>query len=541
MPLRYPRLSKYQLILRLGSGGMADAYLAILSGPGDFSRLVVLKVLRPHEASDNPELVKMFEYEGRLAARLNHAHIVQSFEVGSDQGRHFIVMEYLEGQALNRIFARNSASSQPLTLEMQIFVLCQVLEGLEYAHALTDFDGKALEIVHRDVSPQNIFVTYSGHAKLLDFGIAKTVDSHRTRTGVLKGKAAYMSPEQALQSAVDHRSDLFSVGVVLWELLAEQRMFASQDSHQIFQRLTTGQLPSIRDVNPRVAPEFVSILERSLAVRPDERYPDAATFRRDLIAVLRGQLIEARAIGERVSEMFHGERQAVQDQIREALSPEENSSVQAERSLPLELVSDRAQPVEAPFPPNADESLSFVGTADLMTRDVTPQRGLPVYAEPAILSSAPVVDTITRVIPQRRRLRIGAALAMATSGILAAGFALQRWGGTARDTRVEVTALRGGGSSVTPAAAVGRQEAPDSAIPQSSARSADQGEMLPPPTTAVQPNLAGSANTNKRPVQTGPKSSSGVISRVPSRSSEIFWRRDDAVVQDSGVRKSKPR
>jgi serine/threonine-protein kinase len=214
---------RFRVIAELGEGGMARVHLALARGPSGVNKLVVLKTLRSHLAND-PACLEMFIHEGRLAARLNHPNVVQTYEVNEDGGRQVMVMEYLEGQPLSHVYARGRKSGQ-LPLEMYVRVLCDALAGLHYAHELADFDGKPLNLVHRDVSPQNIFVTFDGQVKILDFGIAKAAVNapNQTETGVLKGKVRYMAPEQIAGEALDRRADIFAVGAILWEVLADEK------------------------------------------------------------------------------------------------------------------------------------------------------------------------------------------------------------------------------------------------------------------------------------------------------------------------------
>jgi len=319
---QYRVFSKYRLIARLGSGGMAEVFLAITGNPRGFNKLQVLKVLR----SDLPEreradFVRMFQDEGRLAARLSHPNIVQSHEVGSEEGHEFIAMEYLEGQPLSNVQERAWGQSAPgFPLEMQLHVLCLVLEGLDYAHNLADYGGRKLDIVHRDVSPQNVFITYSGHVKLVDFGIAKTLESSKTRAGVVKGKVPYMSPEQVLGGAIDRRADLFSVGVMMWEAIACQPMHGTASVYEILRRLVQGELPPIREAVPDVAEPLTKILDRALSLKPEHRYADAAAFREELASYLEGRKVSTRVIGEQVSLLFAEERREINEVIRCALT-----------------------------------------------------------------------------------------------------------------------------------------------------------------------------------------------------------------------------
>jgi len=189
-------LDKYRVIAQLGRGGMAEVYLAAAHGPGGFSKLMVVKVLKDELARDR-EFLSMFSDEARLAAHLNHPNIVQTYEVGAAQGRHYIAMEYLEGQPLNRVIEAFSQAGG-LSASMSLHIIIDALSGLHYAHERRGFDGRHLGVVHRDITPHNLFVTYEGQTKLLDFGIAKALDStSHTKIGMVKGKIAYMAPESA--------------------------------------------------------------------------------------------------------------------------------------------------------------------------------------------------------------------------------------------------------------------------------------------------------------------------------------------------------
>ena len=265
-------LRKYRLIAEIGRGGMADVYLAVVQGPAGFNKLVVIKKTRPELAQD-PEFLAMFLDEARLAARLNHPNVVQTTEVGQDGERYFIAMEYLDGQPLNRIRARAPAAFSTL---MQARVLADVLAGLHHAHELCDFDGTPLGVVHRDATPQNVFVTYDGLIKVVDFGIAKAIDSSsETRTGTVKGKVTYMAPEQAKGERVDRRADVFAVGVMLWEGIAGRRMWKGVPELTVVHDLINEAIPSIREAVPEVPEALAKVCERALAVRREDRFASA--------------------------------------------------------------------------------------------------------------------------------------------------------------------------------------------------------------------------------------------------------------------------
>lgn len=318
-----PPLSKYRMLARLGSGGMAEVYLVLAEGPGGFHKLQVVKLMRPDLGEqERVEFLRMFQDEARLVARLSHANIVQSYEAGSDHGQPFIVMEYLDGQPLARVQqrARSLGDADAFPLELSLQVLCEVLEGLDYAHRLTSYEGRPLGIVHRDVSPQNVFITYAGVTKLVDFGIAKSLESGRTRAGVVKGKVAYMAPEQVLGAPLDRRADLFAVGVLLWEAIARQDLYDGRLVFDSLQRLARGEIRRIRDVAPDVPTELERIVTRALARDPDERYQDAESFRYELLSYLEStSKVRGRDVGERVAQLFCTEREALQTVIRHAM------------------------------------------------------------------------------------------------------------------------------------------------------------------------------------------------------------------------------
>lgn len=347
MPSQPQALQRYRLVARLGSGGMADVYLAVARGPSDYKKLVVLKVLRADVAAqEQPGFLQMFLDEGRLAGRLNHPHIIHSYEPGVDAGQHFIAMEYLEGQALNVLQNRWWQERDAHTIALELFVIAQILDGLEYAHDLTDYDGTPLNIVHRDVSPQNVFVTYSGHSKLLDFGIAKTLESSQTQGGIVKGKVAYMAPEQVRTRAVDRRADLFSVGVMLWECVAGRRMHTDASVFDVLRRVGEGDLPKLRDVAPDVSPQLESIVTRALAFEPADRYPDAQSFREELLKLPELQGISARDVATKLDQLFAKERSQLNQLIHEAMTG--------------------AEALELPAPAPAADS-AWTGTADALS------------------------------------------------------------------------------------------------------------------------------------------------------------------------------
>ncbi len=309
-------LKQYETVASLGAGGMADVYLAVAKGGQGFRKLVVVKKVRT-PLSDDPELLQMFEQEARLAARLNHPNIVQTLDFGRHDGGHAIVMEYLEGQPLSAIVRRAGSDGIPLALSLEILV--EVLAGLDYAHQLTDFDGQPLHIVHRDVSPHNVFVTYAGQTKLVDFGVAKVLpDPYATTGTMIKGKLAYMSPEHERGDPVDARADLFAAGVMLWEALVGRRMWAGLTEIAIISRLRFGEIPSPSEASSDVPAALERVCLRALAHRREDRYQSAAEFRRELQTCIAELDLHASAddVGAFVARLFSQERARVQEIVR---------------------------------------------------------------------------------------------------------------------------------------------------------------------------------------------------------------------------------
>ncbi|HEV3192630.1 MAG TPA: serine/threonine-protein kinase [Polyangiaceae bacterium] len=339
---------KYKLLAELGRGGMANVYLAVARGPNGFNKLVVLKCLRSDLASDQ-DLLAMFLDEARLAARLNHPHVVQTYEVGEYAGRPVIVMEYLEGQTLSNLLQRTKGANRlPLALHLRVIV--DALEGLHHAHELADFAGKPLGLVHRDVSPQNVFVTFDGQVKVLDFGIAKAVNSQaQTTTGVLKGKVQYMAPEQMLGAKVDRRADLYAVGVMAWEAATGQRMWKGQTDLHVMNKVANDGVPSPRDVEPTLSPALEAIVLKALARDPDDRYATALEFGAELEAIIDhlGTGASNRNLGKMVRDLFEDARAQtraiVEAQLLEAADDDTDQHL-----IPPNLVRISTRPEESP-------------------------------------------------------------------------------------------------------------------------------------------------------------------------------------------------
>ncbi len=266
---------KYRVLALLGQGGMSLVHIASAHSPGGVQKLVVLKSIRP-ELVRSDKVRGMFLDEARLATRLSHPNVVQTYEVVMLSGRPVIVMEYMEGQSFFSLL-RKARERGGLPLAMYLHLLQEALLGLEYAHSLTDYDGNSLKLVHRDISPQNVFITYDGHAKILDFGIAKALNnSTQTESGELKGKIRYMAPEQMRAATdLDGRADVFSAGIMLWEALAERRIWQDSPDVEVIHAVINAGIPNVSTVNPTVDPRLEAICMKALALSPADRWPSA--------------------------------------------------------------------------------------------------------------------------------------------------------------------------------------------------------------------------------------------------------------------------
>ena len=309
---------KYQLFASLGRGGMADVFLAVSRGPMGFNKLVVIKRLRPALAEE-PAFRTMFLDEARLAARLNHPNVVHTYEVGEHGGIYFIAMEYLEGQSLNKVMKSAVRAAQMIEPVFCARIIADALTGVQHAHELRDYDGKPLTVIHRDVSPHNIFVTYDGHVKLVDFGIAKAANSStETEVGVLKGKVAYMAPEQAMGGAIDHRVDLFAMGIVLWEMLTRQRLMTGDSAANTLHKLMNLPIPRVSSVKPDIDPRLDDLVAHALEKDPNRRFQSALEMRDALEAWISVTARPSRQddVGRLITSLFQRTREEVQRQIQ---------------------------------------------------------------------------------------------------------------------------------------------------------------------------------------------------------------------------------
>ncbi|MEN8257385.1 MAG: protein kinase [Thermodesulfobacteriota bacterium] len=303
------KYGKYLLLDRIARGGMAELFRGKIIGAQGFEKIVAIKKILPHLV-DQDEFVKAFIDEARLAAFLQHPNIVQIYDFGEMAETFFISMEYLSGVDLKTVLKKSKDESKPLKLALSLFyILPQICYGLQYAHNLKDFSGEPLKIIHRDLGPQNIFITYNGEIKLIDFGIAKA-SSHDATTyvGSLKGKLAYMSPEQASGKEIDFRSDLFALGILLYELATGQRLYTGE-SQTILLKAGKAEFTPPEQVKQGLPASLYALINKALHVDPALRYQSAEQMRLDLevcsqelaVRVSRGQMAAY------MHELFHEE------------------------------------------------------------------------------------------------------------------------------------------------------------------------------------------------------------------------------------------
>ncbi len=269
---------RYHLLEKLEAGGMAEVFLGEATSVQGFKKRVAIKRVLPHLAS-HTNFIGMFLDEARLGARLTHANIVSVFDIGKSDNSFFIVMEFVDGTNLKKIMETLRLKEEVFPLKDVIYIAMETCRGLSYAHELVDDDGHPVELVHRDVSPPNILISKRGEVKVTDFGLAKArTQLERTDPGVVKGKFSYLSPEVATGQNIDQRADIFALGVCLWEMLAGRRLFLGDTDYETVQAVSNADVPSLIGVHPEVDPQFESLILKSLAKDPDDRFPSAREF-----------------------------------------------------------------------------------------------------------------------------------------------------------------------------------------------------------------------------------------------------------------------
>jgi serine/threonine-protein kinase len=280
-----PKLGKYLLLKKLGGGGMGRVYLASMSGPMEFEKKVVVKTILP-SLTENKDYIQLFLNEARLGARLSHSAIASIHELGEENGLYYLVMEYVDGWTLREAIKAAQKAGTTLSPSRVAEIFARACEGLAYAHTLTDKDGKPLGVVHRDLSPQNVMISREGDVKIIDFGVARSdLSTNETVAGAIKGKLSYMSPEQSRGERVDARSDIFALGVLLYEALTNENPFSRDSPVSIIRAIETLEPVALKTIRADLGP-FDPIIRRCLQKDKERRYPDARELRMDLLGVI---------------------------------------------------------------------------------------------------------------------------------------------------------------------------------------------------------------------------------------------------------------
>lgn len=353
-----PRFGKYLLVEKLASGGMAQLYRGKILGDQGFEKFIAIKQILPHLAEEK-EFLSSFIDEAKLAALLHHQNIVQIYDFGNVEGAYFITMEYLFGKDLRVIAQKSKEKNLPFSIEHCLFIISRICAGLDYAHKLKDFQGKPLNIIHRDVSPQNIIITYEGDVKIVDFGIAKARSrSTITQVGMIKGKVAYMAPEQALGKNIDSRSDIFPTGILLYEMLSGKRMFTG-DTLQILAKVSRAEFDPPETAISNLAPKLYKILHQALAKEPEQRYQSGGEMLADLEECMFELSLRptARGLAQYMKDLFKEEIIAEEQVMRRAAGagpaaeikpPVARDEQLAEKKLEPPIVSAEEQPQKIP-------------------------------------------------------------------------------------------------------------------------------------------------------------------------------------------------
>jgi serine/threonine-protein kinase len=407
--VRLPRtFGRYALFDYIGKGGMAEIFLARQKTDLGATRLCVVKQILPGLAGD-PQFSEMLVHEAKLAARLSHANVVQVFDLGRADERLFIAMEYVEGFDLNDLLRRCSKAKVPMPFELGVHVVREALRGLDYAHRRMDDDGMPLGIVHRDVSPSNLLVSFDGEIKVCDFGIAHANDVVTTRSSqheideALRGKAGYMSPEHAEGRPLDARSDVYAAGIVLWELAAGRRMYRTGEGRDsLLEQARKADVPPLPTTHLPEGDKLRAIVDKALARDRDARYPSAAAMLRDLegYAAAARLMTSPLQLGDWLERTFG-------EEIVDKRRARERAAAALERGAPVVVQAiAEAAPATVASPPRATSA------------NATPPPALASVADPVIPPSGAVPATPDR---PARRAPLMAAIVAGVLALAAAG------------------------------------------------------------------------------------------------------------------------
>lgn len=456
------RLDRYELVGELASGGMATVFLGRIAGVGGFQRFVAIKRLHPHLATEQ-EFVEMFIDEARLAAGIHHPNVVPILDIGTSERGYYLVMEYIEGDTLARLLARAATSGERLPVPIAIRIILDTLAGLHAAHELRDDQDKLLGLVHRDVSPQNVLVGVDGTARITDFGVARaSARLTSTRAGQLKGKLAYMAPEQAKGKDVDRRADVFAMGTVVWEVLAGKRLFKAEDEAATLNRVLFEPIPKLRDADPSLPAALEAVTMKALDRDPDKRFASCSELADALERAGRAtrSIASARDVASYVQKLLGQDIQAQREAVRAWIAASEPS---------------RTQLADAPIapPPTAAEPTATTSSVSSAAISIRPENAQP-------LASGALAGPTAHPPPKKRQALIAAAVI--GGGLL---FGLVVWGAT-----------RSKPNDTGPSAAVAPTAAPPPTTTASVAEVVPSAAPTPPASASAAPVESAQAATD---------------------------------------------
>ena len=365
---------KYYLLGLIARGGMAEVYRA-RPQDGDKS-LYAVKVMRPQLARE-ARFIDMFHREGKLAMMLRNRCIVETLEIGQFDGRHYISMEYIGGRDLTQVLRRCQETQQRIPVPHAVYIAARIAEGLHFAHTLAGPDGRPLNIVNRDVSPSNVRLSYDGDVKLLDFGIAQALMKFTSEIGILKGKFSYMSPEQIRGMPLDARTDVFSAGIILHEMLTTEKLFRGDTEFALMEKVRKAEVPPPSNFNRRVTPELDAISLKALARDVADRYQNAAQLAADLDALIAGYRFDPKELRQFMRQLFRKEYQKELEDTQLALDAEPGFVPQIHRQPTAQfdvattetknphievVVADATPSVPPPVGPDGDKPKGFWGS-----------------------------------------------------------------------------------------------------------------------------------------------------------------------------------
>jgi serine/threonine protein kinase len=392
------RLGRYEVRAKIAEGGMATVFVGRIVGPQGVERVCALKVIRD-EFSLNRDFVNMFLDEAKIVSRMKHPNIVELYELGVEGTRIFLAMELLFGQSLWHAWDACRERKVRLRYDVIAWIGAQVATGLHYAHDMRLPNGQPLELVHRDVNATNIFLTYDGAIKIIDFGLAKAVNRvSKTAAGVIKGKVAYMSPEQAIGSPVDRRTDVFALGTTLWELSVDRRLFKHTDEIETLKRVHAADVPDPTKLVDGYPPALWAVIQRALARDKEQRYATTAEMAHDLEEVSRseGRVVGAATVAEVMRELFGHERERQARWLTDA-SAADSPAPKETLKPPAGFYRDDASALAAAMIPR-DGSALAPELDDAARATFSPPARPPLIVTTAMPSaSAPVAKTLNIV------------------------------------------------------------------------------------------------------------------------------------------------